>query len=351
MTEADARSLSTSRKRRGVIRASLTRLRTKLSELEGTLEQPGTVDAAKRLLTRLEDLDKDFKVHHFAIVDFIEDEESLQGEQEALDNHDDDVTQLGVRLQQLISACSSPSDSNPRKVPLKRLSRLQKILSSISDSITSLPAGSDCMCLLHQYEEQLSEMKGELSDIRNGLFALDLEDTDELSETQVTVEKAVFDCALEVKKLLQSRTLPSSKSASDSTGVKLPKLDVPIFDGNILNWKTFWEQFKVSVHDRTNISDAEKLVYLQHALKEGTAKRVIEGLSRSGEHYAEAVECLQARYDKPRLIHQTHVRMILEAPALKDGSGRELRRLHDTAQQHLGALKSLGHKPPPLALS
>jgi len=181
MTEADARSLSTSRKRKGVVRASLTRLRTKLSELEGALEQPGTVDAAKRLLARLEDLDKDFKVHHFAIVDLIEDEESLQGEQEALDNHDDDVTQLGVRLQQLISACSSPSDSNPRKVPLKRLSRLQKILSSISDSITSLPTGSDGMCL-HQYEEQLSEMKGELSDIRNGLFAFDLEDTDELSE-------------------------------------------------------------------------------------------------------------------------------------------------------------------------
>lgn len=146
MTEADARSLSTSRKRRGVIRASLTHLQTKLSELEGTLEQPGTVDAAKRLLARLEDLDKDFKVHHFAIVDLIEDE-SLQGEQEALDNHDDDVTQLGVRLQQLISACSSPSDSNPRKVPLKRLSRLQRILSSISDSITLLPTGSDGMCL------------------------------------------------------------------------------------------------------------------------------------------------------------------------------------------------------------
>jgi len=168
----------------------------------------------------------------------------------------------------------------------------------------------------------------------------------ELSEAQVTVEKAVFDCALKVKKPLQSRTLPSSKSASDSTGVKLSKIDVPIFDGNILNWKTFWERFKVSVHDRTNISDTEKLVYLQHALKEGTAKRVIEGLSRSGEHYAEAVECLQARYDKPRLIHQTHVCIILEAPALKDGSGRELRCLHDTAQQHLRALKSLGHEPP-----
>ena len=38
--------------------------------------------------------------------------------------------------------------------------------------------------------------------------------------------------------------------------------------------------------------------------------------------------------------------MILEAPALKDGTGKELRRLHDTAQQHVRALKAMGHEPP-----
>ena len=37
--------------------------------------------------------------------------------------------------------------------------------------------------------------------------------------------------------------------------------------------------------------------------------------------------------------------MIIEAPSLKDGSGKELRRLHDTIQQHLRALKALGHEP------
>ena len=46
-------------------------------------------------------------------------------------------------------------------------------------------------------------------------------------------------------------------------------------------------------------------------------------------------------YDCPRLIHQMHVRLILEIPALEEGSGRELRRMHDTAQQHLRALKAM----------
>ena len=170
--------------------------------------------------------------------------------------------------------------------------------------------------------------------------------TDDLSQLQERVERTVFTCSIDVKKLLASRNNPVATPTADPQGVKLPKLDVATFDGNILHWKTFWEQFDVSVHRRTNLSDAEKLVYLRHALKDGTASRVIEGLSRTGEHYTEAIECLQARYDRPRLIHQTHVRMILETPNLKDGTGKELRRLHDTALQHLRALKSLGHDPP-----
>ena len=138
----------------------------------------------------------------------------------------------------------------------------------------------------------------------------------------------------------------ASTSTSNNNGVRLPKLEVPSFDGNILNWRSFWEQFGISVHDRTHLSDSEKLVYLQQSLKGGSAKGVIEGLSRSGEYYSEAVKSLQLRYDRPRLIHQAHVRVILEAPQLKEGNGKELRRLHDTVQQHLRALKAMGCAAP-----
>ena len=69
---------------------------------------------------------------------------------------------------------------------------------------------------------------------------------------------------------------------------------------------------------------------LGDAVRSGSAFRhVNEGLSQSGEHYVEAIECLKSRYDRPHLIHQTHVRLILEAPPLKEGTGKELRHLHD----------------------
>ena len=85
------------------------------------------------------------------------------------------------------------------------------------------------------------------------------------------------------------------------------RIDVPTFDGHLLQWHKFWEQFQLAVHDKTSLSNAEKLVYLRHSLKGGSATQTIEGLSSSGDHYDEAIKCLKECYNKPRLIHQTEL--------------------------------------------
>ena len=71
----------------------------------------------------------------------------------------------------------------------------------------------------------------------------------------------------------------------------------------------------------------------------------MEGLSKSGDQYDEAVKCLNDRFNRPKLIKEAHVQRIIEIPQLKEGSGKELRALHDTAQQHIRALKCMGHEP------
>ena len=220
---------------------------------------------------------------------------------------------------------------------------MEKNISAVCEEIKTLSERSDDTCLIRQYEEQLLDFKRELEDIRKCLLPLDLTDDDELNVLQTNLEKALFKTSLQIRRLLKAHV--SAPSTSERKGVRLPKLDVPTFDGNILNWRSFWEQFQVSVHDRSNLAESEKLVYLQHALKDGSAKQAIEGLFRSGEYYSEAIDCLQARYNRPRLIHRTHVRMILDAPTPKDGTEKELRKLHDTVQQHLRALKAMDYEP------
>ena len=54
--------------------------------------------------------------------------------------------------------------------------------------------------------------------------------------------------------------------------------------------ETSWiEDLFGSNSNRSNLAESEKLVYRQHALKYGSAKQAIEGLSRSGEYYSKAI--------------------------------------------------------------
>ena len=84
--------------------------------------------------------------------------------------------------------------------------------------------------------------------------------------------------------------------------------------------KNIWEQFfivSVAVQLHSNLTDAEKLANLCHILKNGSLKSVVEGLSKSGDHYDEAFTCLKTRYDWSCLIHQAHLRKIIEILASK----------------------------------
>lgn len=343
------------RRRRGVVRSSITRLEKRLTELEGISGQPATADHALELALKIETLGADFKTYHLDIVDLMEDdEEALEKEQEILDDHDDSIADLSIRIKRLCISDTPPSSSDPDpvKLALRKLSHLETVISNTHDSITRLPATDGDLSLVEQYEVQIASHKSELSEVHTTL--LTVEDESEVEE-QLTLysqmEEALFECSHSLRKLSKaykvSTVTETPLSIASGSGVRLPKLSVPTFDGNILNWRQFWDQFTVSIHNRHNLSDSEKLVYLQHALKEGSAKPIIEGLSQSGEQYEEAIECLTARFDRPRLIYQTHVKLIIDTPPIRDGSGRELRRLHDIVQQHVRALKSLGDEPSP----
>ena len=50
-------------------------------------------------------------------------------------------------------------------------------------------------------------------------------------------------------------TSPSDRitTLTGGKGVKLLKLDVPAFDDQVINWRSFWEQFDISIHSQSNL--------------------------------------------------------------------------------------------------
>ena len=336
------------RRRRGVIAGSITRLNTRLRELQDT--RTATPEQARLFLAKLNGLDAEYRELHMQVIDKTEDDHRLEAEQDTLDKHDDVVASLTSRLQHVIDAGAAPTpaaaaDPRERRLVTLKLTRLETCLEETKATISALTVDTSELSLLQQHQEQLLDYKRDVATTYDRVVALEPEPDDELLGRHTRVKKLLFDCSHLVKRLLNAQSGTVLSTPTSTKGTKLPKLEVPVFDGNILRWTQFWEQFCTSVHERSDLTDAEKLVYLQNSIKDGSAKNAIDGLSQGGEHYAEAIACLKSRFDRPRLIHQTHVRTILEVPPMREGNAKELRHLHDIVTQHLRALKSMAYDP------
>ena len=94
------------------------------------------------------------------------------------------------------------------------------------------------------------------------------------------VKKVLFQVYLKVERLLRDVENSTKISKAETPRVRFPKINVPSFDWNILNWTSFSEQFEVPVDCQDSLRDVKKLAYLKDAEKDSPAKQFIEGLSR-----------------------------------------------------------------------
>uniref|UniRef100_A0A1X7VKF3 DUF5641 domain-containing protein n=1 Tax=Amphimedon queenslandica TaxID=400682 RepID=A0A1X7VKF3_AMPQE len=155
------------RKKRGVIRSSITRLGTKLKELEDSSHLPTTTGQAEQIAAKLHKLDAEFKDLHLQIVDVTEAEDDLEREQDILDKHDDRISDFQLRVSEVCTASSTrtPVDAPEKVIISRRLSRLEKNLTAAHTIISSLPDSHDDTSLFEQYREQMSEYKTELAQL------------------------------------------------------------------------------------------------------------------------------------------------------------------------------------------
>ena len=121
---------------------------------------------------------------------------------------------------------------------------------------------------------------------------------------------------------------------------RLPKLTLPTFSGNILDWLTFWDSFQAAIHLNPNLSGVQKFNYLKAQLQ-GDAARTVEGFPLSDQNYLHAVTILQDRFGQTHKLVAAHMRALLDIP-VPSNALNSLRMFHDTIESHSRGLSSLG---------
>ena len=163
------------KKRRTVVRSSITRLETKLSDLESNLDSPILPENTHSLSDRLKALKTNFKIHQLAIVDRTNDEAQLTEEQQALDDNDDIISSLNIRIQQLLQCGSPPRVPESVRVAGRQIAMVQSDLRSINDVVGALTDSEEGIeCTLSEYRDRVSEIKADLSKLKASLSLLNL---------------------------------------------------------------------------------------------------------------------------------------------------------------------------------
>ena len=130
-----------------------------------------------------------------------------------------------------------------------------------------------------------------------------------------------------------------SKSAMMTS---LPKLNLPVFDGDPCAWPNWYGMFKALVHDQ-RLSKTQKMIYLKASVK-GTAEKAIAGMFFDGTMYEKVIAKLTQRFGNPTLISKSLINKFLAIPAVQDENTSSLRLFVDNLYAIVRTLKTHGHE-------
>ena len=144
----------------------------------------------------------------------------------------------------------------------------------------------------------------------------------------------------EIKESHTSDLNTSQTSTSSHVGrARLPKLELPKFSGNYLEFTSFFDKF-LAVVDGSELPAVTKFTYLQSLLT-GEALASINGLTVTDDSYPVAKEILTKRYGRKERIIFSHIQTLLSLQVdCRKSNG--LWSLYDSLQSHVRCLESLG---------
>lgn len=123
--------------------------------------------------------------------------------------------------------------------------------------------------------------------------------------------------------------------------VRLPKINLPLFDGDFQHWLEFRDTYLSIIHNNKSLSDINKFHYLRASLK-GTASVIVQNIEFRSDNYKIAWNLLTNRYDNERLLVNNHVNALFNLQQAQKESSYFLRNMIDVTNKNLRALASLG---------
>lgn len=226
-----------------------------------------------------------------------------------------------------------------RSVFTKRVTSLNELIESNEDKVTILSTFKTIEELHFRLQTLNESILKQITDSENASE----DDVEKEVTTALEYSYKYNELSLKIQEL-QKQGLDDSISNLGSnvstTKIRLPKIELKKFDGDLRNWIGFWSQFcKINCDD--NLNEEDKFEYLLQSLKpDSPAQKLIEGFPPSKENYTKAIDLLKSRFGKDELLIEYYVRELLTL-VIKREENFSVTYLYDKLEVQLRALHSL----------
>ena len=204
------------------------------------------------------------------------------------------------------------------------------------------------------YSPALAELRILFSNLREQWTAEELDPThplqtelDTCRRSLTTMEGTVSTARTLATPAPASATMPSILPREMEP--KLPAMDIPTFDGDIMKWRCFWSAFETTV-DNKKMSKTSKLSYLRKAVRDPGSQTLLYSPQEDPDFYDEVVAALKLRFDRTKEIHRNLVHDLVTLTISKY-TRADLRKKVDNVRHLLSSLKHTGHYDLPSMLT
>ena len=150
-----------------------------------------------------------------------------------------------------------------------------------------------------------------------------------------------FPCELTSRFIHSNRSRGGPQGSHAGSTLKLPKVELTPFNGDMLRWDAFASSFDYFVH-QCETNDAARLLRLRSLLSPEVQDRVAEFL-HDPRMYGECIKKLKLYYGDPERIAQLHIKTILNLPEMKDDNVKTLSSFSDRLHVAAAALTASGN--------
>ena len=214
----------------------------------------------------------------------------------------------------------------------KRLKAIREVHGKIqtADKVLSQLAARRLEMPNKDYTTPVKRITEKVNDLIDALESSTIPEDHPLRARAMEIEIRLEDMEIVDLMLTPTESKDFSKEMPKKKGTfKLPKLDIPKFDGQLKNWSRWWTYFKHAVHDNEDLDNRDKLAYLIRSISDPALQDYFRAGAETKDTYPEMLEVLKQRFDQPRELHSIYCRTLADLPPAKHSSD-SLNQLADT---------------------